>query len=518
MKFPYKILILFLGIAVFAGFLATIKIFEQYHFTIEDLIKNLNNVYFLAIPFLTFINLFFRFLRWNFLLRSFGFLISSRKLLIYYFVSYFGNITPLYFLYLLRLVPIPNSKIKSFLILLLDLGIEFLSVVILFYFYNHHLKILFWGILLVVISFFLHYYLRSIRKFNFFYYISLLIFIQIFSILIWYFTSFSLYFSLLSYDFFIPIEECIRIYHFLNLSNVFSIIPSGIYFTGQKVIFELIKLGIPENISISSFFILRIFTTWTAVGISLIFFIYYRRVFFKYEEHFDFIADEYKDQISEHIRKKVLEKKININIKYLPIEKYKLGLDAGCGQGWYIKEMMEKGYQMYGFDYSKNQVLYAIQNTNNKNIIQSSILSTPFSEHQFDFIYTINVLHHLKSEEEQKLALQELYRILKIGGRLIIHEINVLNPLYKFYMSYIFPLIHTIDEGIEIWLNFDKNFFINKGFRIIGLEFFTFLPDFIPYKLLKILEPIENKLENSKFIKKFSAHFAIILEKVELDN
>ncbi|MFN3603544.1 MAG: methyltransferase domain-containing protein [Leptonema sp. (in: bacteria)] len=511
----FKLIFIFLLLAILGGSYATLDIFQSYKFSFGKIIDHVDSFYFILIPLLTTFNLGFRFLRWNFLLRSFSIFVPSRKLLVYYFMSYLGNITPLYFLYFLRLIPFfKHNKIKSILIFLLDLSLDFLSVMLLFYFYHSHAKVFVFNLISLVVFFIIHYFFRSLKKINFLYNFSLYFFSLSFSIFIWYFTSFSLYLSLISFSTDINLDASIKIFNLMNLSNVFSFVPSGIYFSGKKVLEELIALGFPEEISIASFVVLRLFTNWTAVGISLLFFIYYRSVFLKRQEHFDFIVEEYKKQIPEHIQKKVLEKKIKINLKYLPKKRFRIGLDAGCGQGWYLKEMMSMGYTMYGVDASKEQVRYAIQNTNNKNIKQNSILSTKFPNNKFDFIYTINVLHHLKNREEQILALKEMYRILRRKGRLLIHEINVWNPIYKFYMSYIFPLINTIDEGTEVWFPFYESVFLEIGFQVIQIEFFTFLPDFLPYGLFKRLEPLEKKLEEIPSLKKFSAHFAIILEKL----
>ncbi len=516
MKFYlFRLVIFFFIIFLLGGLLATIIIFKEYNFEFFYLIYNIQSPSFLLIPFLTIINIFFRFLRWNFLLRSFSIFIPSRKLLVYYFISYIGEITPFYFFYILRLIPIFNDqKIKSVFIFILDIFLDFLSVMLLFYFSQYHHYLLMICIFAFLLLFVLHYIFRHYNKRNSLYFLSLFGFVISFSILIWYFTSFSLVLSLNSYGGEISLSDSIRIFHMVNLSNIFSLVPSGIYFSGKKALNALLLLNIKEGIAISSFILLRLFTTWTSVGIGIFFIFAYRKVFLAKVDHFDFIAKDYQDQIPDHIRMKVIEKKININLQYLPKQKFKVGLDAGCGQGWYLKEMMANGYTMYGIDYSKEQVKYATLATNNQRIKQCSITDTKFSDQKFDFVYTINVLHHLKSKEEQILALKEIHRILKKQGRLIIHEINIFNPLYKFYMSYIFPLINNIDEGVENWLKIDHRQFLNVGFRILQIEFFTFLPDFLPKKIYNLLEPIEKKLEQIEKIKKFSAHVCVVLEKL----
>lgn len=516
MKFYlFKLGIFFFIISILGGFWATNTIFKEYRFDFFYLLQSINNPIFVFIPFLTIVNMFFRFLRWNFLLRSFSIFVPTRKLLVYYFISYLGEITPLYFFYITRLIPMfREQKLKSIFIFILDLFLDFLCVLLLFYFYQFHYRLLIFSIVSFLLFFVLHYHLRNFNKRSSTFFLSLFGLVISFSILIWYFTSISLLLSLLSYKESISLSDSIRIFNMINLSNLFSLVPSGIYFSAKRALDALLLLNINENIAISSFVLLRLFTTWTAVAISILFIFLYRKVFLSKTDHFDFIAADYKEQIPEHIRKKVIEKKININVHYLPKKKFLVGLDAGCGQGWYLKEMMARGYSMYGIDYSKEQVKYAIEYTNNKRVKHCSITKIEFPDQKFDFVYTINVLHHLKNKDEQIVALQEIHRVLKKHGRLIIHEINIFNPLYKFYMSYIFPLVNTIDEGVEIWLDFKGQQFANLGFKVIQIEFFTFLPDFLPKTIFNLLEPMERKLEQIKEIKKFSAHISMVLEKL----
>ena len=76
----------------------------------------------------------------------------------------------------------------------------------------------------------------------------------------------------------------------------------------------------------------------------------------------------------------------------------------------------------------------------------------PAADASYDFLYVINVLHHLASVDEQRRAFAELLRVLKPGGLLFVHEINTRNILFRFYMGYVFPSLNCIDEGVERWL------------------------------------------------------------------
>src|SRR5690606_21159688 len=92
-----------------------------------------------------------------------------------------------------------------------------------------------------------------------------------------------------------------------------------------------------------------------------------------------------------------------------------------------------------------------------------------------------------------------------------LHEINTLNPLFRFYMSYVFPLLRRIDEGNERWINPKALPEIPHG-RWLRVEYFTFLPDFLPRPLVRLLRPLEAWLETSPW-QHLSAHYVAVLVK-----
>ncbi|MCS7205832.1 MAG: methyltransferase domain-containing protein [Leptospiraceae bacterium] len=510
---PRIIFLGFLVIIFFMGSYSTHYIFQQYDVSFLGLIQNLKNGYFLLIPILTLFNLTLRFFRWNFLLRTYFIYIPSRELLSYYFTSYIGNLTPFYFLYLLRLIPIFKSKqFRGIFVFFLDLSLDFIVILLFYFFYKFYLTIFLFFLFTSVISFALHYYFRYQHLYRDVFFVSGIFFALSYTVMIWFLTSWVFPLAIGSFNLEFPIDISLYSLSIMNLGNLLAIFPTGVYISSEKLIEFLLQTPIPKDITIYSVFLIKISTSWVAIGTAFLFLIFFRKQLFSKETHFDQIAEEYEEQIPQHIKERVLKKKIDIITNSVP--KNAKGLDAGCGQGWYVKEMMNIGYQMYGIDFSEKQLQKAKELTKNPNLFHGSITELPFPDEYFDFIYTINVLHHLPTKEEQIKALNEFYRVLKPKGKLIIHEINVLNPFFRFYISYIFPLIKSIDEGTEIWIDISllKNFSALSMFSIIKIEYFTFLPDFLPKFLLKIFEPIEAFLETSS-LRKFSAHISFIMEK-----
>jgi SAM-dependent methyltransferase len=126
-------------------------------------------------------------------------------------------------------------------------------------------------------------------------------------------------------------------------------------------------------------------------------------------------------------------------------------------------------------------------------------------------VYTINVLHHLGSVEEQRRAFTELFRVLKPGGVLFVHEINTRNILFRFYMGYVFPSLNCIDEGIERWL-LPNRLDAYTEIPVADIRYFTFFPDFLPEPIVRMLAPVERWLERSS-LAPYLAHYMAVWRK-----
>ena len=95
----------------------------------------------------------------------------------------------------------------------------------------------------------------------------------------------------------------------------------------------------------------------------------------------------------------------------------KLVLDAGCGMGRFLKLGAEFGSrEIIGIDLS-DSVDAAYRNTRmlaNAHVVQADIYSLPFAK-QFDYIFSVGVLHHLHAPQQ---GFSSLAQLLKDGGKL----------------------------------------------------------------------------------------------------
>ena len=86
---------------------------------------------------------------------------------------------------------------------------------------------------------------------------------------------------------------------------------------------------------------------------------------------------------------------------------------------------------------------------------------------------------------------------------------NLKNLFFRLYLNYFFPLVKTIEEGIENWI--DPQMTSTGNFVSDKIIYFTFMPEFAGRFLMKLLEPIEKRLENSRYAI-YSAHYLRVFE------
>ena len=96
--------------------------------------------------------------------------------------------------------------------------------------------------------------------------------------------------------------------------------------------------------------------------------------------------------------------------------------------------MRSQGAEAFGLDISRIVVARAHNNSRGAadplNLVQSDIRNIPFESNSFDFLYTMGTIEHIDEYQE---AVQEIQRVLKVGGKTIIgvpHKWNIfLRPL-----------------------------------------------------------------------------------------
>ncbi|KAG8195954.1 hypothetical protein JTE90_028928 [Oedothorax gibbosus] len=150
------------------------------------------------------------------------------------------------------------------------------------------------------------------------------------------------------------------------------------------------------------------------------------------------LEKDYVNEVYERIGRNLVHAKDplhNTVQKFLDgLEPGSLIADVGCGDGRHLKDT--NNCYSIGTDCSVLQA--TLTHEHGKEAILGDNLQLPFRSDLFDGVLSVGVVHHLASKERRIQALQEIARVLRVGGRVLIavrsqdsqHAQDVLMPWY----------------------------------------------------------------------------------------
>lgn len=300
-----------------------------------------------------------------------------------------------------------------------------------------------------------------------------------------------------------------------TLLGAITLAPAGVGATGSIAIVQLQSLGLTISAAVSLVTLVRLTSTGAALAVGSVFlWRELRGTQAPVEEgvaHFDTIAQEYNAQWSPHVWDLLLDRKLSLMANALPSPPPQagIGVDLGCGLGIQTAEMRRRGFNVIGLEPSVG--LLQQKRAGGAPVVAGDALNIPLRSGSVDFVFVIGVLHHLPGREAQANALREIARVLKPGGVLLVHESNPRNPLFRFYMGYLFPIMKSIDEGTEWWID-PRRWREAERFQLETVRYFTFLPDFTPRFLMRPAVAVERWLERGP-TSGYSAHYLAVLRR-----
>ncbi|MFH1286642.1 MAG: class I SAM-dependent methyltransferase [Candidatus Magasanikbacteria bacterium] len=156
-------------------------------------------------------------------------------------------------------------------------------------------------------------------------------------------------------------------------------------------------------------------------------------------------------------------------------------LDVGCGTGRLYQLFDGLSIRYTGIDQSEGQLKFAKKDYSKGEFLPAEMTSVPFGDSEFDVVYCIATLHHLPDEEMRKASLEEMKRVLKPGGRVILTNWNLDSDWVAGKMRdgdwkrdgdhFDIPF-QTGDKKIHGWRHYWRLTFeyLEKLFREVGLE------------------------------------------------
>lgn len=124
----------------------------------------------------------------------------------------------------------------------------------------------------------------------------------------------------------------------------------------------------------------------------------------------------------------------------------KLLLDLGCGAGENSVYFAKKGARCVATDYSPGMVDVALKLAAANGVTiegcTANAMALNFPDNTFDLVYASNLLHHIP---DPKIALKEMHRVLKPGGKACFWDPLKHNPVINVYRR-MATAVRTDDE------------------------------------------------------------------------
>lgn len=142
---------------------------------------------------------------------------------------------------------------------------------------------------------------------------------------------------------------------------------------------------------------------------------------------FDEWPERYEGWFSTPIGRLVKETECRLVMEMLAPAVGEKILDAGCGTGVFTMDYLAAGAEVVGLDISQPMLDMAARKLSDYPFlaVQGDMLCLPFEDDSFDKAVSVTALEFI---EDARRAIDELFRITKPGGVVVVATLNGLSP------------------------------------------------------------------------------------------
>lgn len=183
-------------------------------------------------------------------------------------------------------------------------------------------------------------------------------------------------------------------------------------------------------------------------------------------------------------------------------------LDIGCGTGDILAQISKYFKQSFGIDPIKKFVASALQRSPESTIKTGNAENLPFKDGSMDYIISHIVFQHVDRDR----AVEEVLRVLKPGGRLIISEVlsshaSLQTPIATFYKRALFNYFLLSRHGMK-QTKHAKEYQASSAWKEL-----TFIHRARRFDLTELQQFYSNKLPGAKFKSLDTKVIAVIWDK-----
>jgi len=222
---------------------------------------------------------------------------------------------------------------------------------------------------------------------------------------------------------------------------------------------------------------------------------------------FDTVADVYDESLPHHVVEHYLNKRLAYIGRYAasgPV------LDVGCGTGVLLERVVDAGFKGVGLDPSRGMLTQLRSRRPEISTVVGDGAALPFPDELFALVYCVAVLHHVAEKGAVRRTLEEMSRVTRPGGYVLVWDHNPANPYWPLLMRRV-----PQDTGGERLIPTDE---IVGGLtagaaRPVECRQLGFVPDFTPPRMLSAAQLAERVVESVPLVRRLCAHNVILAVK-----